>query len=199
MPWYESHEEILYKLWHMIEDSLEKDDDPLHYPVFATVNGEEPSMRKICLRDVSIPKRKLYFHTDIRSDKIDQLRNDQHCSFLFYSKEDQIQARMWGNVKVHYDDSLADRSWDDTGLFSRKYYLREHPPGSVSKKPDSGLPDFVGKNAYTAEHSEAGRKYFAVIESQIYRIDFLYLRDKGHIRSVYKWDNGGFHPQWLIP
>ena len=60
--------------WQMLSDAAKDRKHPMHTVVIGTAAGALAHMRTVVLRRVDIETRKLYFHTDIRSAKIDQIR-----------------------------------------------------------------------------------------------------------------------------
>ena len=75
----------------------------------------------------------LNFNTDIRSKKINEIKENSETFFLFYDSKIKIQLRVSTNSKIHYNDSFSKKAWQDTKLSSRKCYLTNNPPSSSLK------------------------------------------------------------------
>ena len=84
-------------------------------------------------------------------------------------------------------------------LTSRQCYLAESGPGSDSKNPTSGLNKDVENLNYNTKESEKGYKNFAVIETKINSIEWLFLSAKGHRRAKFFCENTIVKKNWLIP
>ncbi|HLM62295.1 MAG TPA: pyridoxamine 5'-phosphate oxidase family protein, partial [Pyrinomonadaceae bacterium] len=192
--------EILKKIWkHLDLGTLERE-HPFHTPVFATVaNGCAPDLRVVVLRRFWRKPPLLAFHAHVGSPKVKQIENNPNVYYLFYHPTERIQVRVKGRAIIHTDDDLAEEQWLATEFFSRRCYVGE-APGTVSKKPASGLPEDLLDRAPTAEESEAGRANFVVVSSTIEQIDCLELNVRGHRRSLFIWnETGNIESRWLTP
>ena len=174
--------------------------NPLHNPVVANVNEQGINMRTVVLRKVNIEKRQLFFHTDIRSGKWQEFKNNNSASWLFYHPSAMLQIRLSGIVTLHQDDYFADEAWANTRMSGRKNYLGLSGPSSLSASPASGLSPKFDKEDPTPEESEAGRKNFGIISTQIQWMEWLWLNSGGHRRATFQYmPDGKFSANWLIP
>ena len=80
---------------------------------------------------------------------------------------------------------------------SRKCYLVDNGPGTLSYTPTSGLKPELDNFEFTMEQSEVGYKNFTVIQCKIKSIEWLYLAAKGHRRA--KFDLKNNKEYWLVP
>lgn len=174
--------------------------NPLHNPVVANVNEHGVNMRTVVLRKVDIEKKQLCFHTDIRSGKCQELKRNNKVSWLFYRPSAMLQIRMSGNVTLHQDDLFADEAWANTRISGRKIYLGDEGPSTLSALPVSGLSPKFDKEDPTPEESEAGRKNFAIISTQIQWMEWLWLNSNGHRRATFQYTaDGKVTANWLLP
>ena len=188
---------ILSQIWHLLSQGAEPSRHPFHTPVLASLDGSQPVMRTVILRDVQPEKRLLIAHSDIRSSKIKQIRQTPQVSWLFYNAESQIQLRLRGLAQIHHDDTLADEQWAATPLSSRRNYLTVREPDTVLAEYQSNLPEFLQNREPTLAESEAGRAYFAIIAAEIAEIEWLKLAYTGHQRARFSWKNGDWFGEWL--
>lgn len=194
-----SHGEILKRIWKHLDLGVLQSKHPFHSPVFATNNGNSPSVRTVILRRFWRKPPRLAFHTHTGSPKIEEIKNNPNVSWLFYHQEERLQVRINGKAEIHTDDDLAEEQWFATDFFRRRCYVGEAPT-QISKKPTSGLPEDLTNREPTKEESEQGRANFAVISSTIDSIDCLELNVRGHRRSLFKWnENGEIENKWLTP
>jgi len=153
----------------------------------------------VVLRGINKKDKNLWFHTDIRSKKIRILKANPIASLLFYDKEEKIQLRITGKVKINYQNSIAQKSWNKTTHMSRKCYLGNEAPGSDTLSPTSGLTEEIDNHKYSIEESEIGYNNFCVVEIFIESIEWLYLAARGHRRAYFALKNSSVEKKWLIP
>ena len=144
-------------------------------------------------------KKKIWFHSDIRSNKIKILKSTPQATLLFYDKSEKVQLRISGNVKINYQNQISKKSWEKTVHLSRQCYLGDKAPGSDVYTPTSGLTEDVDNLKYSKEESEYGYKNFCVVEFFIESIEWLYLAAKGHRRAYFLLKNNSLEKKWLIP
>ena len=138
-----------------------------------------------------------FYNSDIRSDKIELLKNNSNAALLFYDKDEKIQVRLKVNCIINHKNDITKNSWGKTQHISRKCYLVDNGPGTKSDVPTSGLKPELDSFDYTKEQSEEGYKNFTVIQCKIKSIEWLYLAAKGHRRA--KFDLESNKDNWLVP
>ena len=183
----------------LLEGSL-RTKDPFHQPVFGTISNDTPALRTVVLRKIIPESREIFLHTDIRSRKVEEIKNNANVSWLFYNFEKKLQLRINGIATLHTDDAIADEAWNITGMNSRKTYLIQAAPSSVTDVPENSLPASFADRDPTPEESMEGRKHFCVIVTRALQLDWLWLNSKGHKRALFTYNDGeGFKAEWLIP
>ena len=197
--YYNDLDKIYSKIWDLLISGLKNRNAPFHIPVFICGNKNKPDGRIVVLRGVDKKEKKIWFHSDIRSNKIKILKSNSEAALLFYDKSEKIQLRICGNAKINYKNDISKKSWDKTAHLSRQCYLGDVPPGSDSLNPSSGLTSDVDNLKYTIEESEIGYENFCVIETYIKSIEWLYLAAKGHRRAYFSLKNNSLEKKWLIP
>ena len=197
--YYNDLDKIYLKIWDLLKIGLENRDLPFHIPVFICGNKDKSDGRIVVLRGVNEKEKKIWFHSDIRSNKIKTLKSIPDSSLLFYDKAEKIQLRISGVVKINYQNSITENSWGKTAHLSRQCYLGNNAPGSEVSEPTSGLSEKVDNLKYSKEESEIGYKNFCVIEIFIKSIEWLYLAAKGHRRAYFSFKNNLLEKKWLIP
>ena len=90
-------------------------------------------------------------------------------------------------------------AWATTKQSSRKCYLAQLPPGSVTTSPTDGIPNHLRGIDPSIEESEIGFKNFAIIENHIENIDWLFLSSNGHKRLFIEIKEKQKKFKWLIP
>ena len=195
--YYEDFKEIKKKIWSMLDDAVTNRNSQFRIPVFVCGEQKDFDGRIVVLRKSDQSNNLLQFHSDIRSDKIPKLKNNNNASMLFYDKEEKIQIRLKVECIINHNNEITKESWKNTGHISRKCYLVDNGPGTESPNPTSGLKPELDNFEFTIEQSEEGYKNFTVIQCKIKSIEWLYLAAKGHRRARFELDNNKEY--WLVP
>ena len=195
--YYEDFNEIKKKIWLMLEDAVTNRSSQFRIPTFICGHNNDVDGRIVVLRKADQQNNLVQFHSDIRSDKIELLKNNSNAALLFYDKDEKIQVRLKVNCIINHKNDITKNSWGKTQHISRKCYLVDNGPGTKSDVPTSGLKPELDSFDYTKEQSEEGYKNFTVIQCKIKSIEWLYLAAKGHRRA--KFDLESNKDTWLVP
>ncbi|MBD1132805.1 pyridoxamine 5'-phosphate oxidase family protein [Pelagibacterales bacterium SAG-MED45] len=195
--YYEDFSEIKKKIWLMLEDAVSNRNSQFRIPTFMCGYGSEINGRIVVLRKADKENNLVQFHSDIRSDKIDMLKKNSNAAMLFYDKGEKIQVRLKVECIVNHENDITKKSWEKTQHISRKCYLVDNGPGTISDEPTSGLKPELDNFEYTKEQSEEGYKNFTVVQCKIKSVEWLYLAAKGHRRARFDLENN--KDSWLIP
>ena len=197
--YYNDLDKVNQKIWEMLSSGLKNRDAPFHIPVFICGDKEKFDGRIIVLRGGDENDKKIWFHSDIRSNKIKILKSNPKAVLLFYDIDEKIQLRISGICKINYKNSFTETSWKKTAHMSRQCYLGDKAPGLDFPTPTSGLTKNVDDLKYSKEESEIGYKNFCVVETYIKSIEWLYLAAKGHRRAYFNLNKKQLEKKWLIP
>ena len=195
--YYEDFNEIKKKIWFMLDDAVTNRASQFRIPTFICGENSDFDGRIVVLRKSDQKNNLIQFHSDIRSDKIKKLEKNPKAALLFYDKDEKIQLRLKVECKVNINNEITKESWSKTQHISRKCYLVDNGPGTVSDIPTSGLKPELDNFEFTMEQSEKGYKNFTVIQCKIKSIEWLYLAAKGHRRA--KFDLEKNENIWLVP
>ena len=196
---YNNLDKIYLKIWNLLDTGLANRNDPFHIPVFICGKNDSFDGRIVVLRGIDKKNKNLWFHADIRSSKIKTLKKNPTANLLFYNKNEKVQLRVFGNIKINYKNDFTQKSWKKTAHMSRQCYLGDESPGSNSAIPTSGLSEEIDNSKYTIKESEVGYKNFCIVEAFITSIEWLYLAAKGHRRALFSLKNDHVDKKWLIP
>lgn len=186
--------------WLRLLNGSLKSKDPLHNPVVANRNGQGINIRTVVLRNTDIQKKQLVFHTDIRSGKWKELQEDAAISWLFYNPVARVQIRLSGAAILHHDDCEADEAWGKSIPNSRKIYMGDDAVSAIKNMPVSGVPEKFETLNPTIAESEAGRKNFGTVTTQVQWMEWLWLNSAGHRRASFRYNAQGiFVASWLVP
>ena len=195
--YYENFSEIKKKIWLMLDDAVKNRASQFRIPTFICGTADKIDGRIVVLRKSDQSNNLVQFHSDIRSDKIEILKQNPNAAMLFYDKQEKIQVRLQVECTINHKNNITKTSWDKTQHISRKCYLVNKGPGTVSDIPTSGLKPELDNFDYTKEQSEEGYKNFTVIQCNIKSIEWLYLAAKGHRRARFDLEKG--IDNWLVP
>ena len=108
--YYEDLVEIQNKYWSMLEDAVTNRGSSFRIPVFMCSDKDDIEGRIVVLRKSDRENNLLQFHTDLRSPKVDILKNNNKASLLFYDKEEKIQLRVKVECEVNNQNSTTKES-----------------------------------------------------------------------------------------
>ena len=185
--------------WSFLDEAVNIASRPMHQPVIASVKKEIAVMRIVVLRRVDVDAKKIYFHTDIRSEKITDIKLVGKLSWLAYDPAYRTQIRLSGNSFIHHKDEIATQHWLKTPHYSRRCYLQNSSPGSVLTINEA--TNHLHTNfKYSMDESEAGFENFAVIETQVNWMEWYYTHSTGNRRAIFLYDESKLKDQyWIAP
>ena len=198
VSYYENIQEIEKKIWSLLLDAVTNRDSSFRIPIFICGFQSDFDGRIVVLRKVDEANQLIQFHSDIRSNKIEKIKNNNNAAMLFYDKEEKIQARVKVDCVINHNNDITKESWSKTQHISRKCYLVDNGPGTISDTPTSGLKPELDNFEFTKEQGEEGYKNFTVIQCRVKSIEWLYLAAKGHRRAFLDYSNAKKYT-WLVP
>ncbi len=171
-----------------------------HTPVFCNINEDgSVESRVIVLRKFDTKNMVINFHTDYRSPKVDNLKKNNKTMFVFYDIKSKIQMRIKTVTNLNNQNEIAKEMWIKTKRLSRKCYLINKSPSSITTLPEDAMPQHLVGKEPGLEESEKGFKNFTVVQNKIKEIDWLYLNASGHRRLKINFMNTKKEHHWLIP
>ena len=186
--------------WQMLSSAVSDRKHPMRSMVVGSVSGSMAQIRTIVLRKVDIEKRKIYFHTDIRSSKIEDIKLTGQLSWLAYDQTQRTQIRLCGATILHHGNDIAKTQWNLTQHHSRRNYLLPEGPGKNETEDFKIVKDKLSDFSYTLEESEAGFQNFVVVETSVEKLDWYYAHHTGNKRAGFNYENGLLkYADWLTP
>ena len=198
VSYYEDSKEIEKKIWELLLTAVKDRSSEFRTPVFICGNDKDLDGRVVVLRKADQQNNFIQYHSDIRSSKIEKIKQNPSCAILFYGKEEKIQLRVKAECNVHFDDEIYKRVLGKNRSYKSKMLFGTNGPGTKSDKPTSGLDNKFDNFDFTKEESEEGYKNFCVIRCKVKSIEWLYLAAKGHRRALIDL-NGSKKFTWLVP
>lgn len=161
-------------------------------PGLATADaGGIPQVRTVVVRAFDPDSRTMQIHTDRRSGKIAELRDNPHAVLHVYDPIKEVQLRLSCRVAVHCSGPVHDRAWATKQQSSRVYYTVTATPGQPIPSPEEA--------EFASGRDDSGKENFAVLEARIMTMEWLYIGPGGHRRARFHWTEGTCQGDWLVP
>lgn len=193
LDFYNSLELTLLKAENLISDGVNNSKSLFHTPVLSTFINNTISTRTVVLREFNAKKRILRFHTDSRSGKIEELKENSISSIHGYDPDLKVQIRLKGKTSIHVDDEISKKAWTQSREMSKMCYSVKDSPGKKISSPEPF--DLVKEEI----NLELGYGNFAVLLFNYDSLEFLFLKGAGHRRSLFDWSSNQLKSSWLIP
>ena len=193
LDFYNSLELTLLKAENLISDGVNNSKSLFHTPVLSTFINNTISTRTVVLREFNAKKRILRFHTDSRSGKIEELKENSISSIHGYDPDLKVQIRLKGKTSIHIDDEISKKAWTQSREMSKMGYSVKDSPGKKISSPEPF--DLVKEEI----NLELGYGNFAVLLFYYDSLEFLFLKGAGHRRSLFDWSSNQLKSSWLIP
>ena len=193
LDFYNSLELTLLKAENLISDGVNNSKSLFHTPVLSTFINNTISTRTVVLREFNAKKRILRFHTDSRSGKIEELKENSISSIHGYDPDLKVQIRLKGKTSIHVDNEISKKAWTQSREMSKMCYSIKDSPGKKISSPEPF--DLVKEEI----NIELGYENFAVLLFCYDSLEFLFLKGAGHRRSLFNWSSNQLKSSWLIP
>lgn len=196
---YSNLSQVLDESWRLMKLGVTDRRHGFHNPVVATIGLDgRPRARTVILRGADSENGNIIFHTDLRSDKVTELKNNPHISMHFYDTASKTQIRIEGIANLHVQNDYAKKRWNESQRMSRMCYSVQPSPGT----------EIVLSNSYSMtdattvlpQEQEDYFNNFTVVDIKINTLEWLFLAFKGHKRARFGWlDNNLNKQSWLVP
>ncbi len=164
---------------------------PCRNPALATRGADgHPSVRTVVLRGFDPAGRLLLLHSDVRTAKIAEIRDEPRVMVHAWDARSQVQLRIGGRAWLRLGDA-ARSDWDRLHPRSRATYAAALTPGTP-------LVDPAEADQARLNPSEALLN-FAVIDVVIDSLDWLRLARTGHRRARFTWAGSTETACWAVP
>ena len=197
---YNDIDQIYRSIWELLISAKKESSSHLHQAYLSTHSDEFPSIRTVVLRNVNNINKSIAFHTDYRSKKIKEIIKNNKITMLFYDHDKKIQIKCSGIGIINNKNDNSDQSWKQAQSFSKKCYIIEKAPGSLSETPTSGYKKEHEIDLPDEEILNSGYENFTLVNMEISEIEWLYLHRHGHRRAKFTIINKALTKKvWLTP
>ena len=173
--------------------------DPFHLFSIASISEERPTLRTVVLRSYSVDNKFFEFHSDIRSPKVEQIKENPNFSALFYNPKEKIQLRFSGEIKILHNNATTKERWKGISNSSRRCYLGQYAPSSVIDNDHPNIPEEFRFGDPSSEQTSQGYGNFIIMQCQFKSIDYLSLKYSGHSRCRFDLAGKNVSVCWLAP
>lgn len=189
---FNSDNNELIKLWQQVVKELISTTSDHHHPwrspVLCTQSAHGPRGRTIILRDFIDTDFSLIFHTDQRSTKYKELKEDPRAEFVFYNPNSQHQLRVKGNIEpcaTHY----ISRELEKLSNRHQNLYCLSIAPSTPITQPSQ---------AWIFETADQSKNNFTAFQLKPIQIESLQLGIP-HQRASFTITATSIQAQWLAP
>ena len=193
IDFYNSLELTLLEAENLISDGVENSKSMFHTPVLSSFVEKTISTRTVVLREFDSENRILRFHTDNRSGKIEELKENSISSVHGYDPDLKVQIRLKGKTSLHINNEISKKAWAESKEMSKMCYSVKDSPGNKVSSPEPF--DLIKEEI----DIELGYSNFAVLHFIYDSLEFLFLKGSGHRRSLFDWSSDQLKSSWLIP
>ncbi|KVN28430.1 pyridoxamine 5'-phosphate oxidase [Burkholderia pyrrocinia] len=192
----ESLPDTYARLWSCLESGVSEHRSPFTMLQLATLGLDgAPKVRTVVLRQVRRIERRLSFHTDVRSEKVAELRRDPRIALVGNDLDALIQIRIEGIASICDDEAERRAIWQSSRPHTLLLYRAPLPPGTPINSPEAA---HVAANQSTAPEDD-GYANFCLIHVTVTRIDWLELARAGHRRAAFDLHDDGYEARWIAP
>tara|TARA_B100000686_G_scaffold136347_1_gene143605 strand:- start:12692 stop:13282 length:591 start_codon:yes stop_codon:yes gene_type:complete len=184
-------------IWKRLSEGVKKSSSPFHLANISTISlSGYPSSRTIVVRGIDKNKFKIFFNTDVRSNKWKELKNNSQVTLHFYDNKLKTQLRIFGETILHYKNNVWKKAWQNTSINSRECYSSPYSPSTYISNPN--IIDEAFNKLKKSELNEYD-KNFGRVEINIKYIDWLFLKHSGHRRAKFIYKSDEIISKWLAP
>lgn len=196
---YNDIDKIYDEIWSRLKIGKKDRNSEFHQCYVASTGNEFPSVRTVVLRHVDKDLLTIGFHTDIRSNKINEIKHKSNVTVLLYDHASKIQLKINGIAEINHKNANTEAIWSNIRDFSKKCYSVQYAPGTNSSKPTSGYPEEYEDTLPPPQELELGYENFSHVSIAIKAIEWLYLHQSGHRRAKFTINKTSIDKQWIAP
>lgn len=186
---------IIENEWQNIKEGVKTAHHDFHSFVLSTIRDNNPESRTVILRFFNENDPSIGFHTDKRSKKLLDIKNNKEICALFYDRSRRIQLRMNGIGSIEEEDRSTKEIWKSMRPESKLCYMGPYAPSELI---DQYRPNTINKSAQEIDQNDdlLGYSRFCRVKITINRLDWLLLDHKGHKRIKFNFDEK-IKARWL--
>jgi pyridoxine/pyridoxamine 5'-phosphate oxidase len=158
------------------------------------------ALRIVVNRKVDEVHKTIFFHTDNRSRKYNDLTKDNRISLLFYDARQRVQIVVKAYATINSSNAIANDRWKATSPQARLGYMTNEPPNTKSDQPTLGYEERFATTKPNDNESNPFEKNFSVVACTVYELEFLYLDFQGNRKANFYYENNFLvDGHWAVP
>lgn len=178
--------DLYIETWKELECGIKVQGHPFRVCSLATHDPQGGVRQRIVILREITEQKSLLFYTDIRSGKINQIRNNSEASALFYNPTNHLQIFIYGKMEIHCDDEIWEDHFVKIDGKAINDYNTKFPPGKMIKNP--------------VEIIRTNDLNFAVLELIPDKIEYLKLKaELNRLRALFKKTENEWEKTYLVP
>jgi hypothetical protein len=172
--------------WEQLAQSADNRAGPLRTLTLSTTDANNhPQSRLLILRVADRVQRSLWFHTDLRSCKWQELRANPRVSVLGYDPEQQLQLRFSGSATLHPPKTeLTTKAWSGLPEWTRQTYCGPPPGETISNTATETAGDRMTDTG-------VGYDVFCVVVIRVSSMDWFRHERENIRRRQFDYDQAG--------
>ncbi len=185
---YNSLDESEKNAWWLFEAGIKDRKSYFHTPVVVSkTKTGAVNPRTMVLRAVNRSALELQFHTDKRSNKINEFAVNKSGAVLVYDMATKVQVRIDAEFRIIDDPAILENRWSKMKSMSKECYAVSKPPGSELKDP------------INVDYDVDGVSNFTILSAKVLQLEWLYLCYKGNRRALFDYRTEQPIKSWLVP
>ena len=192
-------DELLNRIWSHLEAGANAGAKRSPFTMLqAATTGVDgaPKVRTVVLRQVARERYAVSFHTDVRSEKVAELRRDARIALVACDYEAGVQIRLEGMAMIVDDPDERLAVWNSSRPRTLILYRAPLRPGTPVESPSQAYAP-----SGTVEAGQmAGFENFCLVSVILTKIEFLDLSShEGHVRKLFTRDGDEWRGGWIAP
>lgn len=183
----ESPSEIWKSLSHELHRGALDSKHPFRYINLGTIGKTGPEIRTVVVRSIS-KNLEFYIFTDLRSEKVNELRANASATLHFYHPGKRVQVRIKAKAEIHLGDTMSKELWAKVQGEAQKAYTSILAPSTPISDPNEAF-DWTGNG---------DDRFFTVLKFIPESIEALQLNGLRHLRILFT-EKENWEGQWLVP
>lgn len=192
--------ESLFDLfWQHSQEGCSDRKSPYHLLAFSYASPEGVSSCYVVLRHADKKKQTLTFHSDIRHQKINTIRNNPQVAGLLYNPDTKVQWRIQGHASIEHQNETTLTTWEQMQDISKICYVSDLPPGNPVSSASTGFTPLQWQNRRILAKNPETYNNFSQIHICINRLEYLHLSCAGQRRHVWQKLDKEWSGHWVNP
>lgn len=178
-------DDILNRIWQALHDATSQGTG-FTLGFLATIGvGGGPRARAVILRQFEAAPARIYFATNVHSDKVNEIQ--QHPQVALTLQDGSVQLRIQGKAGIT-DDAERSAAWETLAPHSRQLYATAGIPGEA-----------MDEAAELADDPGTAFQRFAWVRIDLEHLDWLDLSADSHRRWQFHLEVDGWVGQRVVP